>query len=133
MQRHELWIDGERHAPAGTSWLDVHNPHDGSVVGQVPLAEADAVDRAVAAARGAFPAWAGMPRTERAALLLRIADGLKQRRQQIGEAVAREVGMPFSQAVAGPGRYPALSLQTLRRDARAVPLRGRPRQHADPP
>ena len=53
---------------------------------------ADAVDAAVAAARAAYPAWAGTPWQERVRLLRRAAHLIEERVYDIGAAVALEVG-----------------------------------------
>ena len=59
------------------------------------------VDRAVAAARAAFPAFAATAKAERVALLRRIAAGLEARRGAIAEAITTEMGAPsaFSREV----------------------------------
>ncbi|HCQ18037.1 MAG TPA: betaine-aldehyde dehydrogenase, partial [Dermacoccus sp.] len=63
------WIGGERVASAdGATFTDV-SPIDESVIGEISAGAEAEVDAAVAAARKAFPAWAGMPVAERAALL----------------------------------------------------------------
>ena len=53
------------------------------------------VDRAVAAARAAFPAWSATPPAERAALLGALADGLAARADGIAALIATEVGSPL--------------------------------------
>jgi betaine-aldehyde dehydrogenase len=53
------------------------------------------VDRAVAAARAAFPAWAETPVADRADYMRRITDLLIARQDEIGTVIAQEVGMPI--------------------------------------
>ena len=68
----------------GGDWVAAHseriitsiNPSNGEVLGAVPLADERDVDRAVAAARAAFPAWAALPVTRRAEYLCRLADAV---------------------------------------------------------
>ena len=48
------------------------------VIGAFPSSGAADVDRAVAAARAAFPAWAGLPAAQRGAVLSRAADAIDQ-------------------------------------------------------
>ncbi|GAA4581472.1 aldehyde dehydrogenase family protein [Planotetraspora phitsanulokensis] len=97
------WIGGE--AVAGTTDLiDVVNPATGEVVSQVPSGTAADVDRAVAAATAAFPAWAATDPAERAAVVGRIAEGLERRAEEIAATITREMGAPitlsrFAQAV----------------------------------
>jgi betaine-aldehyde dehydrogenase len=66
----------------GGNWVDASsgrvitttNPSNGEVLGEVPVANEDDVDKAVAAAKAAFPAWAAMPATRRAEHLIALAD-----------------------------------------------------------
>lgn len=55
------------------------NPADESVIGEVPRGTAADVERAVECARRAQPAWADLPVSERAGHLLRLADALEAR------------------------------------------------------
>ncbi len=60
------WVDG------GAGTFDVRSPHSGEVVNVVARCDTADVDRAVAAARAAQPAWAALPLIERAKILRRI-------------------------------------------------------------
>ncbi|MGW0557756.1 aldehyde dehydrogenase [Streptomyces sp. NPDC002926] len=71
------WIGGERVASAGT-FTDV-SPIDGATLGEIARGTATEAEVAVAAAKAAFPAWAGTPRAERARILHAIADGVEKR------------------------------------------------------
>src|SRR5580692_3063441 len=65
-------------------------------MGRVPRGSGADVERAVAAARGAFPAWSRTPSADRAAALRGLADGLEARTEQLAEAMSREVGTPIA-------------------------------------
>jgi acyl-CoA reductase-like NAD-dependent aldehyde dehydrogenase len=92
-----LTIDGEAvRTPAS---FDVINPADGTVVGRCPEADIGLVDRAVAAARAAFPAWSALPDQERAARLGMIAERLQTNLAELSLLVTREQGKTQS----GPG------------------------------
>ena len=71
-------------AVEGTT-IPVLNPHDGGTIADVAEARAADIDRAVAAARAAFPAWSRMAAADRGRLLLKLADRI----EQDGEALAR--------------------------------------------
>ena len=58
--RHQLFIDGRFVDAADGQTLATLNPHDNSVIAEVAMAGREDVDRAVAAAERAFPAWARM-------------------------------------------------------------------------
>lgn len=88
----------------GGEWVDtpahevVKLPFDGSPVGQVPRAEIDAVDRAVAAARQGLAQMREMGNCDRADLLLRIADLVKRDNAEYAELICGETGKPIKEA-----------------------------------
>lgn len=71
------WIDGRR-VPS-TARFEVVSPIDGSALASVSAGGAGEVDAAVAAARSAFPAWAGLGPGGRLPLLKRFAEGIRAR------------------------------------------------------
>ena len=71
-----LFIGGEWAAAHSEQTITSINPANGEVLGAVPLADEHDVNRAVAAARAAFPAWAALPVTRRAECLRRLADAV---------------------------------------------------------
>ena len=89
-----LFIDGAWVAGSGGVTAPVVNPSDGTVVGEVDVAEAADVDRAVAAARRSFEdgAWARSPAAQRGALLARVADLLIRDQELIAELETRNTG-----------------------------------------
>ena len=100
------WIDGtvvDGSLPA----TDIRNPATGEVVAGVPTGNADDVDRAVAAARAALPAWAATPPRARADILRRLSAILSARTAEIAEAVTAEMGAPVTLARAGHVEFPA--------------------------
>jgi acyl-CoA reductase-like NAD-dependent aldehyde dehydrogenase len=88
----------------GGEWVDspaheiVRLPYDGSPVGQVPRAEIEAVDRAVAAARQGFAQMREMGNCDRADLLLRIAELVKHDNAEYAELICNETGKPIREA-----------------------------------
>jgi betaine-aldehyde dehydrogenase len=73
---------------------DVVNPATGSAIASAPLSTKPDVDAAVAAAKGAFPAWAAIPPGERARALLRIADMVEERAEEIADLESADAGKP---------------------------------------
>jgi aldehyde dehydrogenase (NAD+) len=95
MKAHDgMYIDGAWRPAAGGDVIDVLNPADEQVVGQVPAGTAMDVDNAVRAARAALPGWAATPPAERAARLAALRDGLVARAEEIAETVTAELGAP---------------------------------------
>ena len=73
---HPMFIDGERVESTSRTWLEVHSPATGELVGRVPAGTEADVDRAVIAARAAFRdgRWSRMLLAERVAAMNRLAD-----------------------------------------------------------
>jgi aldehyde dehydrogenase (NAD+) len=94
--RDRIYIDGAWVPSTGTGTIDVTNSATEEVIGRVPEGTPEDVDRAVAAARAAFPAWAATAREERAKYLQRINEGLQARMEEIATTIATEVGMPLA-------------------------------------
>ena len=90
----KLYIDGQWVKPVGGRTAAVVNPCNEDVIARVAMGEAEDVDRAVAAAKKAFGFWSETPVSERAALLVRICEAMTARQNEIGDTIAREMGMP---------------------------------------
>jgi acyl-CoA reductase-like NAD-dependent aldehyde dehydrogenase len=93
-----LYIGGEWVKPAGAATLDVTNSSTEEVMARIPDGTPEDVDRAVAAAKKAFPGWSQTPVAERAGMLQKLSAGLAARMDEIGLLVAQEVGMPLPMA-----------------------------------
>jgi betaine-aldehyde dehydrogenase len=88
------FIGGE---PAPTAEHEpVVNPATGEPIAEAPLSSADDVDRAVAAARRAFPGWAARTPGERAEALLGLATALEERADELAELEATNAGKPIN-------------------------------------
>jgi aldehyde dehydrogenase (NAD+) len=110
MQNALCLIDGQWAPGTSGKSLPVIDPSTEEAFGTVALGSAADVERAVAAARRAFPAYAATSREERMALLERIAAIYKRRFGEMGETISREMGAPLSfatrfQAGAGMGHF----------------------------
>ena len=93
-------INGAWVSPHGTETHTLINPADESVIGQVPLADRDDVDAAVAAARAAFTDWSMTSRDHRLGLLRRLLALYNARYDDIAALMTREMGttLAFSKA-----------------------------------
>jgi acyl-CoA reductase-like NAD-dependent aldehyde dehydrogenase len=94
-QRDKIFIDGSWVASGGTGTLEVTNAATEQVMGTVPDGVAADVDKAVAAAKAAFPGWSATSREERGKYLTRISEELAARTDEIATVISQEVGMPF--------------------------------------
>jgi malonate-semialdehyde dehydrogenase (acetylating)/methylmalonate-semialdehyde dehydrogenase len=86
------YIGGTFVDPSVEEHLDVTNPADGSVISRVPLSAASDVDRAVEAAKKAFPAWSGMPIKERVQVFFRYKTLLEKNIEELSALVTEENG-----------------------------------------
>ncbi len=89
-----LLINGEQVAGAGPP-LSVENPATEEEAASLGTASADQMDAAVAAAREAFPGWAGTPAVERAELLHELAARLRGQTDELARAMTTEGGKPL--------------------------------------
>ena len=94
-----LYIDGQWGQGSGGRGDDVINPATEEVLGRVPFAEPGDVDRAIAAAKAAFPTWRDAGPDFRSSILLRASALLHQRADEIGQVMTLEEGKPRGEAV----------------------------------
>ena len=81
---------------AGTETEEkVLNPRTGQTILAMPEANPDQIDRAVAAARAAFPAWSKTTPAERSAKLLAIADAIESNLENLAALEALNCGKPI--------------------------------------
>jgi aldehyde dehydrogenase (NAD+) len=98
IERNAIYVDGAWVPSGGTGTIDVYGAATEEVVGRIPDGVAADVDRAVAAAKAAFPAWSTTAPEERAKHLQRIQEGLFARQDELAQLIATEVGMPLKLA-----------------------------------
>ena len=98
--RTSVYINGQWTAPAGNGRIAVENPATEQTFAFVPEGTAADVDRAVAAARDAFPAWSQTSPAYRRDVLQALADGMATRTQEFAETITAEMGAPAGIAAA---------------------------------
>jgi aldehyde dehydrogenase (NAD+) len=89
-------IDGELVTTATA--LDVVNPANEQVIGQVPACGAAELDRAVAAARRAFKTWSKTPVDDRRAVIQKMAAAIDANFDELFRLLTAEQGKPHQQA-----------------------------------
>lgn len=87
------WVQGSDRAQ-----FEVRDPATGEVVGLVPDATDDDIDRAIAAASAALPAWSARPARERARIAYRAAQIIRDRVEDIAHTMTGEQGKPLAEA-----------------------------------
>ena len=96
--RHDLLIGGERAEPASGEYLDTVDPATGDAFAEVAVADDTDVDRAVRAARDAFPTWRDTDPAVRGRTLNRIAESIRDHADDLAAVESRDQGKPVSQA-----------------------------------
>src|SRR5439155_20313727 len=91
----KLYIGGELTDSLAGRTIDVINPADGTVLATVSEAGAEDIDRAVAAAKRAFPRWAATPAADRGRLLLRLADAIEDHAAELARLESVDTGHPI--------------------------------------
>jgi acyl-CoA reductase-like NAD-dependent aldehyde dehydrogenase len=92
--RDKLYIGGSWVPSTGSGTIEVTDSTTEEVIGRIPEGTIDDVDRAVAAARKAFPTWSETPLAERTALLTAVSSALGARMDDLAALITHEVGMP---------------------------------------
>jgi len=90
----QFYIDGAWVDPLDGELIDVIDPSTEEPITQIAIGGKRDVDRAVAAAKAAFPAFARTSRQERLALLRRIVEAYQPRIEELAAMVSREMGAP---------------------------------------
>ena len=89
---HNMLIGGALEGAAAR--FDVRNPATEQVIGSVPDASKDDLDRAIAAARAAFPGWAATPIAERKAALNAMGQAVMAHADEFKRLLTAEQGKP---------------------------------------
>jgi aminomuconate-semialdehyde/2-hydroxymuconate-6-semialdehyde dehydrogenase len=92
------FIDGAFVEPASGKFFDDVDPAVGAPYALVPDGDAVDIDRAVAAAKAAYPAWSQTPTAERSRILLAIADGIEREIDELARIECIDNGKPVALA-----------------------------------
>ncbi|MBD0703985.1 aldehyde dehydrogenase family protein [Pseudomonas sp. PSB1] len=100
----QLYINGAWSTPSNAATLPVINPATEEVVAQVAQGSCEDVDRAVAAARAAFPGWSSTSPASRALVIGRIHELILERKEALAQALSLEMGaaIGFARAMQVP-------------------------------
>ena len=88
-------INGELVDSASGESYDIIDPTTGEVYAQAPRSGAEDVDRAYAAAESAFESWGQTTPQDRAHALLKIAEAIEARADEINAVECKDTGKPF--------------------------------------
>ena len=88
------YINGELLEPHSKEYIENESPVDGQVFSLVPDSDKQDVEKAVEAAKKAFPFWSGLSKKERHDHLMRLADGIQDRFDEMVQAESKDNGKP---------------------------------------
>lgn len=94
----KMYINGKFVDSRSGKWIDVINPSTEEVIARQPEGTKEDVGEALDAARKAQKEWEKTPAIQRAAYLLKMAEGIKERRGEFIEIIMREQGKTRSWA-----------------------------------
>lgn len=117
-----FFIDGRWVEPAGKERIALVDPATEAACAEIAAGSAEDVDRAVAAARKAFPAFAATSLAERCALLERIRVLILERAEQFAQLLTREMGVAAGFARAAHIPLAAEHVRAAREAAEAYPF-----------
>jgi aldehyde dehydrogenase (NAD+) len=92
------FIGGEW-VPAAEAAPDINPSNTGDIVGEYPRASAADAERAIAAAKNAFPAWSRSNIQERHDILKKIGDTILARKEELGRILSREEGKTLPEGI----------------------------------
>jgi 1-pyrroline dehydrogenase len=99
VRTYQQFINGQWVDSASGETLAVENPADGTVIANVPASSAEDVDRAANAAATAFETWQHTTPQDRSILMLKLADALEARIDEVGRLESRNTGKPVGAAI----------------------------------
>ena len=95
IEKREFYINGEWVAPTTPNDCAVINPSTEEPCAVISLGGQADTDKAVAAAKAAFPSWAATAPAERKALVAKILDQYHLRKEEMAQAISMEMGAPI--------------------------------------
>jgi acyl-CoA reductase-like NAD-dependent aldehyde dehydrogenase len=90
-----LYIDGQWVESTGSGTIDVINSSTEVVIDSIPEGTVEDANKAVEAAAKAFPAWSALPLEERVGYVRKIGEKLAERKDELANVIAQELGMPI--------------------------------------
>lgn len=122
----KLLIDGEWLEAGSRRTHRVVEPATGAMLGELPLADAADLDRALDSSTRAYRQWRATDGVQRGAVLRKAAELLRQRVEPIAQALTREEGKPLAEA-RGEVAYAAALFDYAGEEARRITGRVLPR------
>ena len=87
------WIESE-----SQKYTTIYDPSTGKPIAQVPQCTAAEVEKAIAAAKAAYPAWKNVPVRNRASIMMKLRNLIERDKEELTRMVATENGKCWSEA-----------------------------------
>ncbi|HSL67873.1 MAG TPA: aldehyde dehydrogenase family protein, partial [Actinomycetota bacterium] len=94
----QSFIGGRYEAPGSEQVDPIPNPATGQTIAMLPYSTPEDIDRAIRAAREAFPGWSDTPAPDRAQVLFRLKALLEERFEDLARLVTEENGKTIDDA-----------------------------------
>jgi malonate-semialdehyde dehydrogenase (acetylating)/methylmalonate-semialdehyde dehydrogenase len=98
IQKLKNFVNGKWVDPIDRNYIEVENPSKGEVISQSPLSSPADTEEAVAAAKAAFPQWAGTPVARRCEIMFQLTDIIRKNQEKISELICEEMGKSLPDA-----------------------------------
>ena len=97
-EKYGQFIDGKWHKSSTGETYEVINPANEEIIGKASKASSDDVDKALLSAQKGLEVWKKTPPWQRAYILRRIADKMREKQDILAKWMTLEVGKPFAEA-----------------------------------
>jgi succinate-semialdehyde dehydrogenase/glutarate-semialdehyde dehydrogenase len=98
-KKYKMFIDGEWLDGSNGETFEVYDPGNGELLGIVPIAAKEDIDRAFAAAKKAQKEYALSPLKDRMDLCYRISDEILKRKEELAVMISREQGKTYNDSL----------------------------------
>ena len=97
-EKYGQFIDGKWHKSSTGETYEVINPANEEIIGKASKASSEDVDKALLSAQKGLEVWKKTPPWQRAYILRRIADKMREKQDILAKWMTLEVGKPFAEA-----------------------------------
>ena len=94
------FVNGSSYKGSSSEFFSTYNPATGEVLAEIQQASQSDVDAAVANCRQGFTSWSRMSAKERSVILIKAAQILRERNEELARLEVQDVGKPISEAIA---------------------------------
>ena len=97
-EKYGQFIDGKWHKSSTGETYEVINPANEEIIGKASKASSEDVDKALLSAQKGLEVWKKTPPWQRAYILRKIADKMREKQDILAKWMTLEVGKPFAEA-----------------------------------